>query len=382
MPAHHAVTSCLALLALVALPAAQAGENASIRFSGRLHYDTARFNNDGRGTAERHGDDLRAAWLAASGKLYGLDYKVEGDFAPHKPVARDVYIARRFDANTVTLGQFKQYFSLDDRISSNHIATIERSWLAQTLAPGYRLGLGMNGSGGDAFWSGSIYSLESIDAWKVKGRGAGVRAGYAPWHAPGHVLHLGASLAREQQDNPGMGNAAALRVRPRTAGYFADNSRLPLVEFRNGRDVTVNKFGAEAAGVHGAWSWQAEYGGARYDDGEQTADVRAGYVQGSWLLTGEARSYDARAGRFVQLKPTDGTSALELVARYDHIKGRQRPLLRRELSAEAWTLGVNWYAARHMRVMVDLTDSRSRNVLTSTTLDHTRVLAGRVQLDF
>ncbi len=378
----HAARGLVALLAFAALPAAHAGGNASIRFSGRLHYDTAFFDNDGRGAPEQQGDDLRAAWLAASGKLHGFDYKVEGDFAPHKPVARDAYIARRFGSNTVTLGQFKQYFTLDDRTSTNHIPTIERSWLAQALAPGYRLGLGMNGNGGDAFWSGSVYSLESIDAWKVKGRGAGVRAGYAPWHAPGHVLHLGASVAREQQDTPGAGNAAALRVQPRIAGYFADNSRLSLVDFRAGRDVTVTKFGVEAAGVQGAWSWQAEYGGAHYDDGAQTADVRAGYVQGSWLLTGEARSYDAKAGRFVQIKPTDRTGALELVARYDHIDGEQRPLVRRDLSAEAWTVGVNWYAASHARVMVDMTDSHRRNALTHSTLDHTRVLAGRLQLDF
>lgn len=171
-------------------------------------------------------------------------------------------------------------------------------------------------------------------------------------------------------------------MQPRIAGYFADNSRLSLVDFRAGRDVTVTKFGVEAAGVQGAWSWQAEYGGARYDDGAQTADVRAGYVQGSWLLTGEARSYDAKAGRFVQIKPTDRTGALELVARYDHIDGEQRSLVRRDLSAEAWTVGVNWYAASHARVMVDMTDSHRRNALTHSTLDHTRVLAGRLQLDF
>ena len=72
----------------------------------------------------------------------------------------------------------------------------------------------------------------------------------------------------------------------------------------------------------------------------------------------------------------------ELVARYDHIDGEQWPLTRRELSADAWTLGVNWYAPKHLRVMVDWTDTRRRDELAGRTLDRTGVLAGRIQLDF
>lgn len=371
-----------ALLLPALAPAAHASDDVSIKFSGRLYYDVARFDNDDRGSRERDNDDLRAAWLAASGSFHGVDYKFEGDFAGHRPVARDVYLARRFGTTTVTVGQFKQFFTLDDRASANHIPTLERSYLAQTLAPTYRLGVGANGYRDGLFWSGSAYSLESIDAWKVKGRGLGGRAGYVPWSEPGHVLHLAAAFAREDYDNPGRSGATALRVQPRVAGYFGDNSRLLLLDFRNGRDVQVDKYGLEAAGVHQAWSWQAEYGAAHYDDGQQKARVRSGYVQGSWLLTGEPRSYDARTGRFVQLKPAREGGAWELVARYDHIQGEQWPQTRRDLSADAWTVGVNWYAVKHLRVMVDWTDTRRRDELAARTLDHTGVLAGRVQLDF
>jgi phosphate-selective porin OprO/OprP len=45
-------------------------------------------------------------------------------------------------------------------------------------------------------------------------------------------------------------------------------------------------------------------------------------------------------------------------------------------------VGVNWYAVKHLRVMVDWTDTRRRDELAARTLDHTGVLAGRVQLDF
>jgi phosphate-selective porin OprO/OprP len=379
MPISPKRSALATLLMLAALPAAHAEDAVTAKFSGRLYYDFARFDNDSRGTPENDGDDLRAAWLAISGKFHAVDYKLETDVSGHKPIARDAYIAHTFGTTTVTAGQFKQFFTLDDRGSSNHTAAVERSWLAQTLAPSYRLGVGANGYQNDFFWSGSVYSLESIDNWKTKGRAAGARGGYAPWHDAGHVLHFGASLAYERYDNPGASGASALRVQPRVAGYFGDNSRLSLVDFHSGRDVSVDKYGLEAAGVHGAWSWQGEFGGALYDDGQQRARVQSGYAQGSWLLTGESRPYDAKNGRFTQLKPLRDSGAWELVARYDHIEGKQWPS---DLSADAWTVGVNWYARKYARVMLDWTNTRRRDEANNRTLDHTGVLAGRVQLDF
>ena len=382
MPNAHLTAKLAGLLLLAMAPGAHAGGDFTAKASGRLYYDFARFDNDARGPGERGGDDLRAAWLAVSGKFLAVDYKFEADFAGHKPVARDAFLTHRVGDTTLTLGQFKQFYTLDDRGSSNHMLTIERSWLVQVLSPGYRLGAGANGYHRGMFWSGSIASLESIDAWKQQGHIVGGRVGFAPQAAPGRSLHFGASLAREKHDHPGINGAPALRLQPRIAGYFADNSRLVLVDFRSGRDVDVQRFGLETAGVVGAWSWQAEYGGGNYDDGQQRGEIRSGYLQGSWLLTGESRPYDARAGRFVQLKPQRSTGAWELVVRHDRISGRQWPLTRRDVSAEEWTLGVNWYAPRYFRLMLDWTDSRRRDELSGLMLDHTGVLSGRAQFDF
>lgn len=371
-------------LVLAAVPNVRAEDAFTLKPAGRLYYDVAHFSNDQRGTPESNGDDLRAAWLSIAGKGGIVDYKLEADFAGPRPVARDVYLARRIGQTTLTLGQFKQFYSLDDRASANHISTIERSWLGSTLAASYRLGVAGNGYFDGGFWGASAYSLESIDVWQIKGRGTGARGGLVPRSAAGDVLHLAASIAHERYDHPGADGAPALRVAPRIAGYFADNSRLTLVDFRTGDDVAVDKIGLEAAGVHGAWSWQAEYGAARYRDTQQQGRISAGYVQGSWMITGEAHPYDAKTGRFVQLKPQRKSGAWELVARYDTVHGRQWPLpaQTRDVSAEGWTVGVNWYAPKHLRVMLDWSDSYRRDNRSDRLLDHTRVIAGRVQLDF
>lgn len=379
------IIQCIAAATAIGLALTTPPARSEVTASGRLHYEFARFDNDDRGTANSGDQDLRAASLAISGRAFAVGYKLEAEFAGDEVIAQDVYVCKEFAAGTLTVGQFDQFYTLDDRGSANHIPLVERSYLAQTLAPNYRLGVGFNGDRDGLFWSASAYSLENIDAWKTKGHAFGARAGYAPQRDAGRVLHLGAALARERYDHPGAGGASALHVRTRTAGYFGDNSRLTLVDFSSGRDVDVDKYGLELAVVRGPLSLQAEYGGARFDDGHQRGNIRSGYLQGTWLLTGESRPYDARAGRFVQIKPQRTSGAWELVLRYDTIRGDQH--LNglsdfRDVQAQAYAVGVNWYARKHFRVMLDWTDSRIHDQLTRRTLDHTRTLAGRVQFNF
>ncbi len=382
MHRSHPTRTPLLLLTLLASSLAHADSDVTLKASGRLHYEFAYFDNDARGAPERDGDDLRAAWLAVFGKFHVVDYKFEANFAGHRPVAHDAYVSRSIGDTTILLGQSQPISNLDERISTNHAPTIERSWLMQTLPPGYRLGVGATGHRDGMFWGASAYSLESIDAWKHKGRAAGSRIGYAPRYRPGDVLHAGMTAAREEYDHPGSRGAAPLRVQPRTAGYFADNSRLALIDFHHGRDVSVTKLAVELAGVHGPFSWQAEHGDIRYDDGQQRGEVRAGYVLGSWVLTGESPSYDLKNGSLGPVKPTRRSGAWELELQYDHIRGRQWPQDRLEGAAEAWTVGVNWYAPQYVRVMLDWTDSRRLDKPGGRTLDRTGVLAGRVQLSF
>jgi len=382
---HRIASATVAVLLLTASPARGEENNITVKPSGRLHYDFGRFDNDERGAPDGDDQDLRAAWLAIAGRFFAVDYKLEADFAGDEVIARDAYISKKFGASTLTIGQFKQFYSLDDRGSSNHISLVERSYLVQTLAPTYRLGVGFNGDRNGLFWAASAYSLESIDAWKTKGRALGARAGFAPLREEGRVLHLGGAFAHERHDHPGAEGAPALRIRPRAAGYFADNSRITLVDFSSGRDVDVDKYGVELAGVRGPLSLQAEYGGGRFDDGGQRGEVTTGYLQLGWLLTGESRPYDARAGRFVQLKPQRASGAWEVAMRYDTVRGSQHldgQADFRDVEAKAWTVGVNWYARKHFRVMLDWTDSRNRDRLADSALDHTRTLAGRLQFDF
>ena len=380
-------TSALALQ-LLAVPAFAADDRPfSATVGGRLHLDFATFDNDTRGAPNKNDTEIRRAWVDLSGKAWIVDYKLEADFSGDRVEAKDVYLSRSFgSAGKLSVGQFKQYYSLDDRTSSNYGTFLERGNAATTLAPLYRLGASWQANQGDFSWASSVYSLQSIDAWQVKGRAAGGRITWAPAPRDGAVLHLGLSLAREAYDTPGANGVPALRIRPRPAGHLSDNSRITLIDFSSGRDTDVDKWSLEYAQVRGPWSWQGELSGARFDDGMQRGEVTAAYGLLSWFVSGESRAYDRKTGRFARVKNLrHKAGAFELALRYDQMSATQHRYGLSDLRSgrtQAWTLGGNWYLRDNLRFMLNLIDSRNHDRLAGLSVDHTRALTGRLQFDF
>jgi phosphate-selective porin OprO/OprP len=334
----------MALAALAAPAFAEDERPVTATVGGRLHLDFAIFDNDNRGAPNKDDTEIRRAWVDVSGKFFVVDYKLEADFSGDRVEAKDVYLSRSFgDAGRLTVGQFKQYFSLDDRTGSNYGSFLERGNAGTTLAPLYRLGASWQANPGDFTWAASVYSLESIDT-------------------------------------PG------LKIRPRPAGHLSDESRLTLVDFSAGRDTDVNKWSLEYAQVRGPLSWQGEFSGATFDDGAQRGDVMAAYGMLSWFVTGESRAYDRKTGRFARVKNIrHKAGAFEVALRYDQMWGAQhldgQPDLRRG-STEGWTLGGNWYLRDNLRFMLNVIESRNRDRLAGTTVDRTRAVTGRLQFDF
>jgi phosphate-selective porin OprO/OprP len=382
----------LLLLTLVA-PIANAGDgNVTGELGGRLHWDFAEFNNDNRGKPNPDGSEIRRLWVDLSGKFYGLGYKVEADFANLQDdfdasaiEAKDVYVNKAFGAGKLTVGQFKQHFTLDDRISSNYGTFLERSLFAQTHAPLYRLGAAWLQSGNAYTAAANVYSLESIDAWQVKGRAFGGRGTWTPRIEDGDVVHLGLSAAREYYDHPGRDGAPALRIRPRPAGHLSDESRATLINFGSGRDTVVTKSSLEFATVRGPVHVQAEVGDARYEDGAQSGCVDSAYGLVGWWLTGESVPYDRAGGRLGRVKPNSHYGAWQLALRYDTIRGRQNRIGSGDFSdiaMEATTVGVNWHLRSNLRFLLDWTASENYDHLRAQTLDRTKAVTGRFQYDF
>lgn len=315
--------SVLPFLLPIILPASAArAADDVIRPTGRIYYDFARFDNDDRGPPSRGHDGLRLGWLGVTGRWQGFGYRAEVDVAPTHWALRNVWLSRELGSpvrGVLTVGQMGQYFALDERVSFNHRPAVESSYLAQTLASPHRVGIGWEGHHAGWFWGASAGSLGRFDVPEIKGRGFSGRAGRVFPRDDGDLLHLAGSVMREHHDHPGVGGAAPLRIPLRTAGHFSRRPAMVLADYRDGRDVRVDKRGLEAAGVHGAWSWQTEYARGRYRDGLRRDRIAAHYVMATWMLTGERRPYDVAGGHFGQVQPQGPGGAWELVARHDRI---------------------------------------------------------------
>ena len=95
-----------------------------------------------------------------------------------------------------------------------------------------------------------------------------------------------------------------------------------------------------------------------YSAPSDTCDIEMDgfYMQAAYTFTGETRGYEAESGRFSSIKPAGTGGAWEVVVRYEDadidIPGRS-------LSAdlERMVLGVNWYANRNVKFMLNYMDS-------------------------
>jgi phosphate-selective porin OprO/OprP len=115
-------------------------------------------------------------------------------------------------------------------------------------------------------------------------------------------------------------------------------------------------YGFEAAGLYGPFSIQGEY--ITVDAGRESGLSDVGfdgwYLYGSWIVTGEPRSYSVKKGVFGKIEPkrnfslkNGGTGALELALRYSTIDLNDATIYGGDM--DNWTMGVNWYTNPNVR---------------------------------
>jgi phosphate-selective porin OprO/OprP len=170
------------------------------------------------------------------------------------------------------------------------------------------------------------------------------------WEQDGRrLLHLGASYRHAEV----VGDVLRFRERPEanTAPRYLDTD-----EFQAENSRTVN---LELGAVYESWSLQAEYLQMQVDSRETGDPKLSGwYLAGSYILTGESRSYSRNGGFFFKVNPArpmagsrPGYGAVELVARYSDTDFNDQKLTGGEFSR--WSLGANWYLTDQWRLGVN-----------------------------
>lgn len=241
----------------------------------------------------------------------------------------------------ITLGKMKESFGLENKTSSLHISTMERSIVSDVFAPGRNMGVEVaRGTQTHSLTVGAFNSSE--DEYGLDGYALTGRATLSPINREGAIVHLGISAtARDMQGESYEVNKA---MEVNTADKIIETSEIEA--------DSVETISLEGALVYKQFSLQSEWMGQNVSpvmsqDFGGDLEFNGYYLLASYFLTGESRVYDE--GKFKRPDSARPGGAWELVARYSDIDLMD---VAQGTSATSVLLGVNWYATEHMRAMM------------------------------
>jgi phosphate-selective porin OprO/OprP len=337
--------------------------NAARDLSDGLVFRRARFGFEG--TVARHWNymllfELGGSGTEASGRINDAWISYTG-IAPF----------------TFQLGAFAPPSNMDDSTSPEELLFLERaaaSEISRSMggADG-RIGLAAKAGGKRWMSSLALTSRTAGDAEVHDTQTAVVaRAGFLAATGSDYNVHLGASgtyVISPADLGPESSPGHPVRFRDR-----------PEVRVDGVRLIDTGNIDADHASVYGlefGATWKSLYlqGEHFWYDIERRAsanlpdpDFSGYYLQGSWILTGESRRYNAAKGSFLAPRPRQpfsaggGFGAWEFGARYsrmdlDYEQGLEgtaaAPGSVRGGDQSVITLGINWFPNNNIKVMLD-----------------------------
>lgn len=246
---------------------------------------------------------------------------------------------------TLTLGKIKEPFSYEMVGDAANLPHHER-----LLSPFFRsrndgVMLGNTVLGQRATWAVGWYNdwWTQGDSWSDSGNDFAARFTSLPvWSGEGeNYLHLGASMRYAGADDD------QLRYKGKPASNVADD----FVDTGKLAGDHAWHTGVEALWNRGGYSVLAEYVRADLstrDGSDPTLD--GWYVTGSWVLTGEHRPYDRKAGYARRILPQGRWGAVELIGRYGKVDLDDGTV--RGGTMDGWWAGVNWWANNRWKASV------------------------------
>jgi phosphate-selective porin OprO and OprP len=286
------------------------------------------------------------------------------------------------DPFTFKIGAFPTPANLADATGADDLLLNERASPAQLSrgldADDGRTGLGFQGNG--SIWYTSTYlTSDAVGKGQLEGQEAFVgRVAIAPIQDPdsNFNIHLGGNVG-DVFHPEGVNPASCTTTAP--ACYLVSFSDRPElrewnVSWINSGNINAKSAysaGAEAAISYGPFLLEGEnfwYGVSRRDasTGQTNPTFSGWYIEGSWVLTGEPRTYSMANAAFLRPVPTsdfdpahDSWGAWEFAARYsdtdlnydvnsivsaDQVRGGDQKI---------WSAGFNFYPNYNLKFMLD-----------------------------
>lgn len=313
--------------------------DVSLKVGGRLMYDIDWFDDEAFNGATDSGSDseLRRARIYVSGELGDWEAKVQGDFKDDGETGlSDAYIQYNgWDSLELVLGKHKEPFGLEEQTSSKDITAIERTMITNALAPGKNYGAALGSFSDEFTWMVGVY--DHGEEGNNIATGVTGRMTFAPMVTKNEVFHLGFGFRQTQLEGNEYGDADQ-RLEIHTANEKVGSGSII--------GESLMAYNVEVAYAAGPFHAQAEYFDGEVDGGNFTTDtdITGYYAQVGYILTGESRPYSK--GKFKRVKPKGANGAWELFGRLSHYEPGSD-------EADAYTLGLNYYASNAVRVGVN-----------------------------
>jgi len=364
---------------------------------------------------EQDGAGFRSARIRINSKLTDLieaqaEYEFAGENGQDTPAFFDTYlqvngipyVPGRAEGE-LRIGHFREPFSLEELTSQPARTFQERSLLA-VYNPSRNLGVQWSDAlfGDKTFerFSYQIGVFKTTDNWpssndsdEDQGWSITARATGLPYFADAgnRLLHIGAAYSHRNPD----GAVLAWNVRPETRlalfRYVNADATAPTppaagFRLRDARADDVDLFNIEGALKWGPALLQAEYTLANVDTTFGGSRTFSGYyVQGSYVLTGESRTYRHANGTFDKVKPKkdfgfkegNGWGAWEVAARYASVDLEDGPV--RAGKQSSLTGGINWFLTNNVTASLNYIHNWVENDLVD---DDFSVIQTRVRFDF
>ena len=355
--------------------------NPSLRIGRHVRFDFhVKSQGEWRGSSDSPDSssdafDLQRARVGIDGRVSRyVSYQVEREMRDTKDPWRDVFVnVRPLRPVQIRLGRFKIPFSLEQTTGSMDGSFAYRSLAATYLAPSRDVGAMVRGE-----WRGNRLQYEAGVF-----REGGENAPANDMVGPVSQRTLAGRIVSRPWTSTRVPSLRELEVGAAfTAGRVPEGLNSLRVEtFAGDRIVDrvyVNGFrrrlGAELLWRPGPASLQAEIirvsdqRAGQGIDNEDLPDIvlRGWYLSGSWLITGEEKKDTVEPARPLL---QGGFGALEIAGRLEALafgsgsvneppspgpRARRLP----DTEVDAWTVGLNWYVNRFVRVQANLIRER------------------------